>query len=91
MPLYIKDDATADLVAELVRRRRISKQEAIRQAVAAELARMEDAVPLRDRFARLRQEHPLLRRPARARTSREGFVDLRRRRLRDDRDHPWRG
>ncbi|ACK49674.1 Rv0623 family protein transcription factor [Methylocella silvestris BL2] len=59
MPLYIKDDTVAELVAELAARRRVSKQEAVRQAVSAELERMAEAIPLRDRFVRLRQEHPL--------------------------------
>src|SRR5262249_28686730 len=51
MPLYIKDDATAELVAELARKRGVSKQEAVRQAVHAELRRMTEAVPLRERIA----------------------------------------
>ena len=40
MPLYIKDDATADLVAQLARKRGVSKQDAVRLAVQAELRRI---------------------------------------------------
>jgi antitoxin VapB len=59
MPLYIKDDATAALVAQLAALRGVSKQDAVKAAVKAELARMQAAVPLRDRFAALRADHPL--------------------------------
>ncbi len=59
MPLYIKDNQTAELVAQLAKQRSISKQAAVRLAVEAELRRTKDAIPLRERFARLRAEHPL--------------------------------
>jgi antitoxin VapB len=59
MPLYIKDDATAGLVAELARKRGISKQDAVRLAVQAELQRMAEATPLRDRIAAWRKTHPM--------------------------------
>jgi antitoxin VapB len=59
VPLYIKDDATAELVAQLAKLRGVSKQEAVRQAVGAELARTAEVIPLRERFARLREENPL--------------------------------
>lgn len=59
MPLYIKDDSTAELVARLAKLRGISKQDAVKLAVLAELHRTTEAVPLRDRFAALRAEHPL--------------------------------
>lgn len=59
MPLYIKDDATARLVDRLAKLRRISKEEAVRQAVTAELERAAQAVPLRDQLAALRSEHKL--------------------------------
>ncbi len=36
MPLYIKDDLAADLVAELAELRGVSKQEAVKQEVRAE-------------------------------------------------------
>ena len=59
MPLYIKDDTTAGLVAELARKRGVSKQEAVRLAVQAELRRMPEVVPLRERIAAWRKAHPL--------------------------------
>jgi antitoxin VapB len=59
MPLYIKDDATAELVAQLAKLRGISKQAAVKLAVRAELSRDERTVPLRDRFAALRAEWQL--------------------------------
>ena len=37
MPLYIKDDATSELVAKLARLRGVSKQDAVKLAVMAEL------------------------------------------------------
>ncbi|HEY0424953.1 MAG TPA: type II toxin-antitoxin system VapB family antitoxin [Rhodopila sp.] len=59
MPLYIKDDSTARLVAEFARLRGITKQDAVKVAVQAELDRAEQAVPLRVRFAALRRASPL--------------------------------
>ena len=59
MPLYIKDDATAALVAELARRRGTTKQDAVRLAVRAELDRDKATPPLRDRFAALRTRYRL--------------------------------
>lgn len=59
MPLYIKDDATAELVARLAKLRGLSKQDAVKLAVRAELDRANEAVPLRERFAAIRAEHPL--------------------------------
>ncbi len=59
MPLYIKDDRTAALVAELAGKRGISKQDAVRQAVQAELDRLAQAIPLRERIAAWRKQHPM--------------------------------
>ena len=59
MPLYIKDDETARLVARFAKLRGLSKQDAVKTAVQAELDRAAEAVPLRDRFAALRRQHPL--------------------------------
>ena len=59
MPLYIKDDMTAELVAQLARKRGVSKQEAVRHAVQAELQHMTAAIPLRERIAAWRREHKL--------------------------------
>lgn len=59
MPLYIKDDAIAAMVADLARARGVSKSEAVRAAVKAELDRLTPETPLRDRLAALRARHPL--------------------------------
>ena len=59
MPLYIKDDYTARLVDQLARLRGLSKQDAVKMAVQAELERAANSIPLRDRFAAVRAEHPL--------------------------------
>ena len=59
MPLYIKDDVTAELVGRLAKQRGLTKQDAVKLAVGAELERLAEAMPLRDRFARLREDHPL--------------------------------
>jgi antitoxin VapB len=59
MPLYIKDDTTARLVGEFAKLRGVSKQDAVKIAIQAELDRAAKAIPLRDRFAALRQAHPL--------------------------------
>jgi len=61
MPLYIKDDATAELVARLAKQRGISKQDAVRLAVRAELDRIAKTIPLRQRIAAWRKEHPMPR------------------------------
>ena len=59
MPLYIKDDTTAELVAQLAKKCSISKQDAVRLAVQAELKRIAEAIPLRERIAAWRTEHPM--------------------------------
>ena len=59
MPLYIKDDATAELVSQLAKLRGLTKQDAVRLAVQAELDRAKEAIPLRQRAASLRAAHPL--------------------------------
>jgi antitoxin VapB len=59
LPLYVKDDTTARLVDRLARLRGLSKQDAVKLAVRAELDRTEAVVPLRDRFSALRSAHPL--------------------------------
>ena len=59
MPLYIRDDATAELVAKLAKQRGLTKQDAVRLAVQAELERTAQAVPLRERLAILWRENPL--------------------------------
>ena len=59
MPLYIKDDTTARLVAQFAKLRGLSKQDAVKLAVQTELGRVAEAIPLRYRFAALRKAHPL--------------------------------
>jgi antitoxin VapB len=59
MPLYIKDDATAELVSQLAALRGLSKQAAVRLAVKAELDRAAASIPLRERLAKLWDAHPL--------------------------------
>lgn len=59
MPLYIKDETTTQLVAELARQRGLTKQAAVRLAVKAELDRAAAAVPLRERLAKLWDAHPM--------------------------------
>ena len=46
MPLYIKDDATAELVAQLAKLRGLTKQAAVRLAVQAELDRAREAIDM---------------------------------------------
>ncbi|WP_419953365.1 type II toxin-antitoxin system VapB family antitoxin [Methylobacterium sp.] len=59
VPLYIKDDETAGLVATLAKASGVTKSEAVRRAVTAELGRLTPPVPLRERLAALRARHPL--------------------------------
>ncbi|MCB8879099.1 type II toxin-antitoxin system VapB family antitoxin [Acidisoma cellulosilytica] len=59
MPLYIKDNETARLVAELAAERGITKQAAVRLAVKAELSRTAASLPLRQRMSVWRAQHPL--------------------------------
>jgi antitoxin VapB len=73
MPLYIKDDVTAQLVTQLAKQRGITKQDAVKLAVQAELERADKAVPLRDRFAALRAAHPLP--PATGQAADKAFFD----------------
>ncbi len=73
LPLYIKDNGTAELVARLAKLCGISKQDAVKRAVTAELERMAEARPLRERFAALRAEHPLP--PATGQVADKAFFD----------------
>jgi antitoxin VapB len=75
MPLYIKDNATADLVARLARMRGLSKQDAVKLAVEAELKRGAERIPLRDRLRKLWAENPLPPR-TRKRAGKAFFDDL---------------
>ena len=73
MPLYIKDDTTARLVAQCAKQRGVSKQDAVKIAVQAELDRANEAVPLRVRFAALRRAHTLP--PATGNVADKAFFD----------------
>ncbi len=73
MPLYIKDDRTADLVARFAKLRGLTKQDAVRLAVQAELNRAEQAIPLRSRVQTLRAAHPLP--PPTGKTADKDFFD----------------
>jgi antitoxin VapB len=59
MPLYIKDGTTAILVAELPRHRGVTKQDPFRQAAQAELDRIKQATPLRERLEAFWRDNPL--------------------------------
>ena len=59
MPLYIKDDLTASLVAQLAKLKGLSKQDAVKLAVKAELDRTIGAVPLRETMAAWRRNNPM--------------------------------
>ena len=61
MPFEIEDEATTRLVARLAEATGVTKAEAVRRAVTAELARIAppETLPLRVRFAALRARHPL--------------------------------
>lgn len=72
MPLTIKDDMTAHLVARLATLRGLSKQDAVRLAVQAELDRVVSAM-LRERLAQLRAIGPLP--PSTGRISDKAFFD----------------
>lgn len=73
MPLYIRDDATAELVAKLAKQRGLTKKDAVRLAVTAELERTAQAVPLRERLAALWRENPLP--PPTGRVADKAFFD----------------
>jgi antitoxin VapB len=73
MPFSIKDQATIELVNRLARELGLTKQEAVRQAVRAELDRLARAVPLRERLARLWEAHPLP--PPTGQTTDKAFFD----------------
>jgi antitoxin VapB len=60
MPPYIKDDTIAQLVAELAKQCGVTKQAAVRLAVAAELDRAAKAVvPSREGLATWRAQLPM--------------------------------
>jgi antitoxin VapB len=76
MPLYIKDDATVDLFAQLAKLRGLTKQDAVRLAVQAKFDPAQGpqgAIPLRVPVAALRAAHPLP--PQTGKTADKDFFD----------------
>jgi antitoxin VapB len=59
MPVYIKDDETTRVVAELARLRGVSKSKAVRDAVKADLQRIAPEPTLAEKLRQFRAEHPL--------------------------------
>ncbi|MGT2513157.1 type II toxin-antitoxin system VapB family antitoxin [Sphingomonas panni] len=57
--LYIKDERTGALVDQLARLRGVSKTEAVRGAVEAELARSRRAITPRERLEDFYRRYPL--------------------------------
>jgi antitoxin VapB len=73
MPLFIKDEQTARLVNELAQRRGTTKQDAVKFAVQAELARETKDLPLREKLALWHKLHPLP--PATGKIADKAFFD----------------
>ena len=73
MPLYIKDDSTAELVDKLAKLRGVSKQDAVKHAVQSELTRMRAEIPLIERIKQLWEANPLP--PATGKIADKGFFD----------------
>jgi antitoxin VapB len=73
MPLYIKDDATAELVGRLARLRGVTKQGAVRLAVEAELKKTAEQVPVKDMLLKFWTENPLP--PATGKRADKAFFD----------------
>jgi antitoxin VapB len=59
VPLFIKDDTVAALVATLATQRGVNKQEAVRLAVSNELARTSETPSFAERLAAWHKAHPL--------------------------------
>jgi antitoxin VapB len=56
MPLNIRSDEVNRLAEKLAARRRVTKTEAVKQALRNELRRIDGAVPLWERLAPLRRK-----------------------------------
>jgi antitoxin VapB len=59
MPLYIEDDTVAALVDELAAARGLTKQDAVRHAVQAELDRLKQNLPAQEWLEAFWRAHPL--------------------------------
>ena len=57
--LYIKDARTAELVDRLAKRRGVTKTEAVRHAVEADLSRDEPKLSARERLEEFYRRHPM--------------------------------
>jgi antitoxin VapB len=75
MPLYIKDAATAAMVARLARLRGLSKQDAVESAVEVALRQATEQSSVKDRLRKLWAENPLPPRTYK-RTGKALFDDL---------------
>ncbi len=59
MPLYIKDEETTQLVNELARRRGVTKSDAVKAAVQAELERDPPELTVMQKLEKFWAEHPV--------------------------------
>ena len=73
MPLYIKDDEAAELVARLAKLRSLNKQDAVWLAIQVELDRPKKTIPLRARLQALQAAYSLP--PPTGRSADKGFFD----------------
>jgi antitoxin VapB len=73
MPLYIKDEETTQLVNELARRRGMTKSDAVKAAVQAELQRDPPQFNVMQKLEKLWAENPLP--PPTGRVSDKAFFD----------------
>jgi len=74
MPLYIKDDEAAELVAWLAKLRGRTKQDAVWLAIQVELDRPKKAISLRARVQAPQAAHSLP--PPTGRSADKGFFDV---------------
>ncbi len=73
MPLNIRSEIVNQLADRLAARRRVSKTEAVRMALANELRRLDEGVPLRERLRSLQDR--VLSRPATGLEADKTFYD----------------
>jgi antitoxin VapB len=59
MPTYIKDDYISDLITELAQRRGLTKQEAVKRVVQADVASDPQPMSFIDRLEKFWTEHPV--------------------------------
>lgn len=73
MPLNIRSDEVNDLADQLARKRRVSKTQAVRDALRNELRRIDETVPLRERLRPLQESFAAL--PATGLSADKAFYD----------------